>query len=82
MYIEFFISRWLTEVDDTDWHHVDNGWIVDTLLDIYYSKSNTPQKPFIEGSQADLEGPHYEDQWWIGARSYVSHIYLSYIYSL
>merc|ERR1711963_658866 len=56
---------WLTEIDDTDWHHVDNGWIVDTLLDIYYSKSDVPQNP--------LEGPHYEDQWWIGARSYTGH---------
>jgi len=63
----------LAEVDDTDWHHVDNGWIVDTLLDIYYSDSNTPQRPLIENSEKDLGGPHYEDQWWIGARSYTGH---------
>ena len=61
-------SRWLAEIDDTDWHHVDNGWLVDKLLDIYYSKNGKPDQ---------LGGPHYEDQWWIGARSYVSlkHIY-------
>merc|ERR1712018_41539 len=64
---------WLVEVDDTDWHHVDNGWIVDTLLDIYYSDPNNPKRPLLEGNQADLDGPHYEDQWWIGARSYTGH---------
>ena len=74
-YKYLFVFRFLAEVDDTDWHHVDNGWIVDTLLDIYYSDSNTPQRPLIENSETDLAGPHYEDQWWIGARSYVSHIF-------
>ena len=43
--------------------HLDNGWFVDKLLDIYYSQNSTPDQ---------FEGPHYEDQWWIGARSYVS----------
>merc|ERR1712026_580478 len=57
---------WLVEVDDTD-------WIVDTLLDIYYSDPNNPKRPMLEGNQADLDGPHYEDQWWIGARSYTGH---------
>ena len=70
-----YVFSFLVEVDDTDWHHVDNGWIVDTLLDIYYSDSNTPQRPLIENSETDLAGPHYEDQWWIGARSYVSHTF-------
>merc|ERR1711992_461771 len=55
---------WLAEIDDTDWHHVDNGWLVDKLLDIYYSKNGKPDQ---------LGGPHYEDQWWIGARSYTGH---------
>merc|ERR1712184_68459 len=59
---------WLAEVDDTDWHHVDNGWLVDTLLDIYYSRNNLEKT-----SKQDLKGPHYEDQWWIGARSYTGH---------
>jgi hypothetical protein len=59
---------WLAEVDDTDWHHVDNGWLVDTLLDIYYSRNNIDKS-----SKQDLKGPHYEDQWWIGARSYTGH---------
>ena len=62
----------MAEVDDTDWHNVDNGWLVDTLLDIWYTNNpNTPRNSVIEGNQADLEGAHYEDQWWIGARSYV-----------
>ena len=77
----FWCCRWLVEVDDTDWHHVDNGWIVDTLLSIYYSQPNAPKRPLLEGNQADLEGPHYEDQWWIGARSYVRYAY-SYWYSV
>merc|ERR1711992_115188 len=55
---------WLAEIVDTDWHHVDNGWLVDKLLDIYYSKNGKPDQ---------LGGPHYEDQWWIGARSYTGH---------
>merc|ERR1712241_1229336 len=35
---------WLAEIDDTDWHHVDNGWLVDKLLDIYYSKNGKPDQ--------------------------------------
>ena len=58
---------WLTQIEDTDWTHVDNQWIVDRLLDIHYSQNNIDKS-----SEQDLAGPHYEDQWWIGARSYVS----------
>ena len=55
----FIICRWLAEIDDSQWWHVDNAWIVDQLLD-------------IQGKSNDAKGPHYEDQWWIGALSQVS----------
>merc|ERR1712018_751448 len=59
---------WLTEIEDSDWTHVDNQWIVDTLMEKYNAKSNIEKS-----SKQDLDGPHYEDQWWIGARSYTGH---------
>jgi hypothetical protein len=30
----------------------------------------------------DLEGPHYEDQWWMGGKSYVSLSYLFQVVSM
>merc|ERR1712141_519170 len=57
---------WLAEIDDIDWHHVDNQWLVDRLLDIHFHRNQ-------DKSKANLEGPHYDDQWWIGARSYTDH---------
>ena len=54
--------RWLAEIDDTNWHYVDNAWIVDQLLNL---RKN-------EDQSIDTKGPHYEDQWWIGALSTVS----------
>merc|ERR1712241_226250 len=50
---------WLAEIDDTNWHYVDNAWIVDQLLNL---RKN-------EDQSIDTKGPHYEDQWWIGALS-------------
>merc|ERR1712088_686367 len=50
---------WLAEIDDSNWWHVDDAWIVDQLMD-------------IQGTTNDAKGPHWEDQWWIGALSQVS----------
>ena len=61
-------SRWLAEIDDTNWHYVDNAWIVDQLLN---RRKN-------EEHSIDTKGPHYEDQWWIGALSTVCFIALFY----
>ena len=36
------------------------------LLDIYNTKKQAG------AAVNDLSGPHFEDQWWIGAKSYVS----------
>ena len=37
------------------------------LIEIYESKKEAMSK-VVEN---ELSGPHYEDQWWIGAKSYV-----------
>merc|ERR1711981_1079132 len=52
---------WLAEPNDGPG---DNYWIVDQLL------QRLPNN--IEGGE-ELEGPHYEDEWWIGAKSYSKH---------
>ena len=52
---------WLAEPDDGPG---DNYWIVNKLLEKFPDKMTKGE---------ELEGPHYEDQWWIGARSYVSY---------
>ena len=57
--IAFFDCRWLAEIDDSNWWHVDDAWIVDQLMD-------------IQGKTNDARGPHWEDQWWNGALSQVS----------
>ena len=59
--------RFLAEVDDGP---EDNYWIVDRLLAIYNAKKNRMEK----AGEGDLREPHYEDQWWIGAKSYVSNL--------
>merc|ERR1711993_56610 len=43
----------------------DNYWIVSKLLEKF-----TKDKP--QGGE-ELEGPHWDDQWWIGAKSYTKH---------
>merc|ERR1712055_168045 len=53
---------WLTELEDEGGH--DNRWIVNQLL-----ARLGDEKP--KGNE--LEGPHYEDSWWIGAKSYTKH---------
>merc|ERR1712179_205977 len=54
-------DAWLAEPDDGAG---DNYWIVDQLL-----QRLETQKSFEEG----LNQPHYDDQWWIGAKSYTKH---------
>ena len=51
---------WLAEPDDGPG---DNYWIVNKLLEKFPDKMTKGE---------ELEGPHYEDQWWIGAKSAVS----------
>ena len=52
-------SRWLAEPDDGA---EDNYWIVNQLMQ---------RLPNEEAGGEELQGPHYDDQWWIGAKSYV-----------
>lgn len=56
----FFKRSWLAETPDGH----DNHWIVDQLL-----QRLGDQNP---SGEPQLEEPHYEDEWWIGAKSYVS----------
>ena len=51
---------WLAEPDDGPG---DNYWIVNKLLEKFPDKMKKGE---------ELEGPHYDDQWWIGAKSAVS----------
>ena len=52
-------SSWLAEMDDGPG---DNYWIVDQLMQRLDTKKSVGE---------ELQGPHYDDQWWIGAKSYV-----------
>jgi len=52
---------WLAEPDDGPG---DNYWIVNKLLEKFPDKMTKGE---------DLEGPHYDDQWWIGAKSASKH---------
>ena len=52
-------NRWLAEPDDGA--HC-NHWIVDQLLQ---------RLPNDRKINEELDGPHYDDEWWIGAKSYV-----------
>ena len=56
------IIRWLAELETGD---EDNTWIVKKLMALYRMRST-------EESTSDETGPHFDDQWWIGAKSYVS----------
>ena len=40
-----------------------NHWIVEQLMSRMSDKTT---------SEGELDGPHYEDQWWMGGKSYVS----------
>ena len=42
----------------------NNYWIVEQLQQRLYENNK------IEDTE-DLQGPHYEDQWWMGGKSYV-----------
>jgi hypothetical protein len=42
----------------------DNYWIVEQLM---------KRLPDNEAAGEELQGPHYDDQWWIGAKSYTKH---------
>ena len=60
------VSSWLAELEDGP---ADNYWIVDQLI-----KRHT-RKQMMEGvkpGENDLSFPYFDDQWWIGAKSYVS----------
>ena len=46
-----------------------NHWIVEQLMKRMSEKTS---------EEEGLEGPHYEDQWWLGGKSYV--IFLFYLF--
>jgi len=54
-------DAWLAELEEGG---RDNGWVVGQLMN---RLSEKPQ------NNAELKGPHFEDQWWIGAKSYTHH---------
>merc|ERR1712227_751142 len=54
-------DAWLAEPDDGPG---DNYWIVGKLLEKYPDKMVEVEGP---------EGPHYDDSWWIGAKSESKH---------
>merc|ERR1711997_167248 len=57
---------WLAEIEDGP---DDDRFIIKRLIEIWRTKKESaPAK--VEG---ELTGPHYEDQWWIGAKSYTRH---------
>ncbi len=55
-----YVYRWLAEPDDGP---EDNYFIVNQLL----ARRSEKAEKFGE----ELEGPHWDDEWWIGAKSYV-----------
>ena len=59
----FSLVRYLAEVvNGPD----DNYWIVNQLIDRHSKR----RQDLVEAN--NLGEPHFEDQWWIGAKSYVS----------
>jgi len=54
---------WLAEMEDGP---DDNYFIVSKLIEKHNKKRQ------VEGLTG-LAGPHFEDQWWIGAKSYTKH---------
>ena len=62
IFLTFFIYSYLAEV--TCGSH-ENYFIVEQLLNRLNQKESLKEE---EG----LDGPHYEDQWWTGGKSFVS----------
>ena len=56
--------RWLAQVEGAP---EENYWVVNKLIE---KMTLDDKKP---AGAEDLDGPHWEDQWWIGAKSYVRH---------
>ena len=64
----FFVDlviRWLAELETGD---EDNTWIVNKLIELYRMRST--EEPY--DAILPLGVSHFNDQWWIGAKSYVS----------
>jgi len=53
---------WLAQIEDAP---EENYWVVGKLIE-----KMTEEGKLVEG---ELDGPHWEDQWWIGAKSYTKH---------
>ena len=67
-----FCFRYLAEVvNGPD----DNYWIVSQLIDRHTREMSETDLT----NKNTLGEPHFEDQWWIGAKSYVSIIFYSVI---
>lgn len=49
----------------------DNYWVVSQLIDRHTKKTMLESRKVAH--ENSLGGPHYEDQWWIGAKSYTRH---------
>ena len=62
--------RWLAQVEGAP---EENYWVVNKLIE---KMTLDDKKP---AGAEDLDGPHWEDQWWIGAKSYVRH-YIYYVF--
>jgi len=58
---------WLAEIEDGP---SDNYWLVDQLKQRHTKKKNMRR---LKTKDSDLSEPHFEDQWWIGGRSYTKH---------
>ena len=59
------VIRWLAEIETGD---EDNTWIVNKLIELYRMRST--EEPY--DAILPLGVSHFNDQWWIGAKSYVS----------
>merc|ERR1712227_631120 len=60
-------NGWLAELEDGPG---DNYWVVQKLIDLN-SKRKNKRSPSVE--IGELGEAHFEDQWWIGAKSYTKH---------
>jgi len=59
---------WLAELEDGPG---DNYWVVGKLKERHSKKRQMEGKD--DNDNGILTGPHFEDQWWIGAKSYTKH---------
>ena len=59
------ILRWLAELEDGPG---DNYWVVEKLVERHSQKK---LMKMITSDDKELGEAHFEDQWWIGAKSYV-----------